>query len=53
MKLMNHVRAGVAGTVLEVFARNNELVEHGQPLMSVAVDRALTTAIEASSTPAA
>ena len=44
MKLMNHVRAGVAGTVVEVFARNNELVEHGQPLMSVALDSAPTGA---------
>ena len=44
MKLMNHVRAGVTGTVVEVFARNNELVEHGQPLMSVALDPAPTGA---------
>jgi acetyl-CoA carboxylase biotin carboxyl carrier protein len=35
MKLMNTVRAGVHGTVAEIFARDGELVEYGQALMRV------------------
>jgi acetyl-CoA carboxylase biotin carboxyl carrier protein len=35
MKLMNHIEAGVAGTVVEVLAGNAELVEFGQPLFRV------------------
>jgi acetyl-CoA carboxylase biotin carboxyl carrier protein len=36
MKMMNSVKAGVAGTVVEVCATNAELVEHGEPLFRVA-----------------
>jgi acetyl-CoA carboxylase biotin carboxyl carrier protein len=35
MKMMNSVNAGVAGTVVEVCARNAELVEYGEPLFRV------------------
>jgi acetyl-CoA carboxylase biotin carboxyl carrier protein len=35
MKMMNSVEAGVAGTVVEVCARNAELVEYGEPLFRV------------------
>jgi acetyl-CoA carboxylase biotin carboxyl carrier protein len=35
MKMMNSVKAGVAGTVVEVCARNAELVEYGEPLFRV------------------
>lgn len=35
MKLMNSVRAGVKGEVVEVTAQNGVLVEYGQPLMRV------------------
>jgi acetyl-CoA carboxylase biotin carboxyl carrier protein len=35
MKMMNSVRAGVAGTVVEVCATNAELVEYGEPLFRV------------------
>jgi acetyl-CoA carboxylase biotin carboxyl carrier protein len=35
MKLMNHVQAGMAGTVVEVLASNAELVEFGQPLFRI------------------
>jgi len=35
MKLMNHVRAGVAGTVLAVHPENGQMVEHGDPLFTV------------------
>ena len=35
MKLMNSVRAGVAGELVEILAPNGELVEHGQPLLLV------------------
>ncbi|WP_420567161.1 acetyl-CoA carboxylase biotin carboxyl carrier protein [Thalassovita sp.] len=35
MKLMNQVKAGVAGTVTEIVAPNGELVEHGQTLIRV------------------
>jgi acetyl-CoA carboxylase biotin carboxyl carrier protein len=38
MKLMNHIQAGVTGTVAEVLARNDELVEYGQPLFRVTPD---------------
>ncbi len=37
MKMMNSVRAGVAGTVVEVCAENAELVKEGQPLFRVEV----------------
>jgi acetyl-CoA carboxylase biotin carboxyl carrier protein len=33
MKLMNSVRAGVAGRIVEISAGNGELVEYGQPLL--------------------
>ena len=36
MKLMNTVRAGVRGTVLEVIARDGALVEYGEALLRVA-----------------
>jgi len=35
MKLMNSIRAGVAGEIVEIMAPNGELVEHGQVLMLV------------------
>jgi acetyl-CoA carboxylase biotin carboxyl carrier protein len=35
MKLMNHVRAGVAGTVRAVHPQNGEMVEHGDPLFTI------------------
>jgi acetyl-CoA carboxylase biotin carboxyl carrier protein len=35
MKMMNSVKAGVAGTVVEVSAENAQLVEYGQPLFRV------------------
>jgi acetyl-CoA carboxylase biotin carboxyl carrier protein len=38
MKMMNSIKAGVAGTVVEVCADNAELVEYGQPLFRVDPD---------------
>jgi acetyl-CoA carboxylase biotin carboxyl carrier protein len=35
MKLMNHVRAGVAGTVAAVHPENGQMVEHGDPLFTI------------------
>ena len=35
MKLMNHVKAGVAGTVVAVFAENGAAVQKGQALLAV------------------
>lgn len=35
MKLMNSVRAGVRGELVEIFARNATLVEYGEPLIRV------------------
>jgi acetyl-CoA carboxylase biotin carboxyl carrier protein len=35
MKMMNSVKAGVSGTVVEVCATNAELVEYGAPLFRV------------------
>ncbi len=35
MKMMNSIKAGVAGTVAEVCAGNGDLVEFGQPLFVV------------------
>ena len=35
MKLMNTVRAGVAGVVAEIPGQNGALVEYGEPLMRV------------------
>ncbi|HET9104126.1 MAG TPA: biotin/lipoyl-containing protein [Solirubrobacteraceae bacterium] len=35
MKMMNSVPAGVSGTVVEVCARDGELVEYGAPLFRV------------------
>jgi len=35
MKLMNHVKAGVDGTVLQVFAENGERVDQGQALFAI------------------
>lgn len=35
MKLMNTVRAGVRGTVTEIFVADGTLVEYGQPLLRV------------------
>jgi acetyl-CoA carboxylase biotin carboxyl carrier protein len=40
MTLMNHIQAGVAGTIVEVLAQSGELVEFGQPLFRVAPDGA-------------
>jgi len=39
MKLMNTARAGVSGEVVEIVARNGELVEHGEVLLLVRPDR--------------
>ena len=39
MKMMNSVRAGVAGTIVEVCAENAQLVEHGATLFHVRPDR--------------
>lgn len=36
MKLMNSVTAGVAGVIAAVHVRDGDLVEHGQPLFTVA-----------------
>jgi acetyl-CoA carboxylase biotin carboxyl carrier protein len=36
MKMMSSVKAGVAGTVVEVCADNAQLVEYGQPLFRIA-----------------
>ena len=38
MKLMNSVRAGVAGTVTAIMAENGKPVEEGQPIIRVKVD---------------
>jgi acetyl-CoA carboxylase biotin carboxyl carrier protein len=38
MKLMNPVRAGVAGEVVEISAGNGELVEYGQALLWIRRD---------------
>ena len=38
MKLMNSVRAGVAGTVLAILAENGKPVEEGQALVRVKLD---------------
>jgi acetyl-CoA carboxylase biotin carboxyl carrier protein len=38
MKLMNTVRAGVAGQVVAISAPNGELVEYGQPLLWIRAD---------------
>jgi acetyl-CoA carboxylase biotin carboxyl carrier protein len=35
MKMMNSIKAGVRGTVVEVCAGNAELVEYGEPLFRV------------------
>ena len=35
MKLMNSVRAGVSGEVVEIMAQNATLVEYGEPLIRV------------------
>ena len=37
MKLMNPIRAGVAGTVVAILAANGSAVEEGQPLVRVRV----------------
>ena len=36
MKMMNSIRAGVAGTIAEILVDNAELVEEGQPLFRIA-----------------
>lgn len=38
MKLMNTVRAGVSGEVVEILGRNATLVEYGEPLIRVRTD---------------
>jgi acetyl-CoA carboxylase biotin carboxyl carrier protein len=35
MKMMNSIRAGVSGTIVEVCAENAQLVEEGEPLFKV------------------
>lgn len=37
MKLMNTVRAGVRGTVIQILGRDGELVEYGETLMCVSM----------------
>lgn len=39
MKLMNTARAETTGEIVEILARNGELVEHGEVLMLVRPDR--------------
>jgi acetyl-CoA carboxylase biotin carboxyl carrier protein len=39
MKLMNHIQAGVSGTIVEILAASGELVEFGQPIFRVALER--------------
>jgi acetyl-CoA carboxylase biotin carboxyl carrier protein len=36
MKLMNHVKAGCTGVVTAIHANNGEMVEYGQPLLTIA-----------------
>ena len=36
MKLMNHVKAGCAGVVSAIHAQNGEMVEYGEPLITIA-----------------
>ena len=36
MKLMNHVKAGCTGVVTAIHANNGEMVEYGQPLITIA-----------------
>lgn len=38
MKLMNHLKAAVAGTVLEVYGDNGVAVQQGQPLFAIRPD---------------
>jgi biotin carboxyl carrier protein len=38
MKLMNHVKAGVGGTVVAVFGRDGTQVDKDEPLFAVARD---------------
>ena len=40
MKLMNSVEAGVSGVISAIHVENGEMVEHGQALYSVRLDRA-------------
>jgi acetyl-CoA carboxylase biotin carboxyl carrier protein len=35
MKLFNSIKAGAAGTVLEILVENAAMVEHGQPLLVI------------------
>ena len=39
MKMMNSVPAGVAGTIVDVYAENAQLVESGAPLFQIRSDR--------------
>jgi len=38
MKLMNHVKAGVAGVVCAIHAENGAMIEHGQVLFTIEAD---------------
>ncbi len=38
MKLMNHVKAGAAGTVRAIHVENGAMIEHGQPLVTIETD---------------
>jgi biotin carboxyl carrier protein len=38
MKLMNHVKAGCAGVVAAIHPNNGDMVEYGQPLVTIAID---------------
>ena len=42
MKLMNHVKAGTAGVVTAIHADNGEMVEFGQPLLTITPETGTT-----------
>lgn len=46
MKLMNHVKAGTAGVVTAIHANNGEMVEFGQPLLTITPETAATNSSE-------
>jgi biotin carboxyl carrier protein len=43
MKLMNHVKAGVGGTVVAVYGENGVAVERGERLFAIVPDAAGST----------
>jgi biotin carboxyl carrier protein len=38
MKLMNEIESDVAGTVLQVYPKNAQPVEYGEPLFAIKLD---------------